>query len=62
MTASSLYKIMDSFSAYDKGVWLTVDGKEVESVTLEFVNDDGDDYRVTSMNIRSATIGRVCAV
>lgn len=61
MTASSLYKIMDSFSAYDEGVHLTVDGNEVEGVKLEIVAD-GDDYRVTSMNIRTATIGGVCPV
>ncbi len=60
MTASSLYKIMDSFSAYDEGVRLTVDGIEVEGVTLEFVAA-GDDYRVTALNIRSATIGEVHA-
>ncbi len=60
MTASSLYKIMDSFSLYDGTARFTVDGKEVEGVTLEFVAD-GDDYRVTVLNIRSATIGGVHA-
>ena len=60
MTANSLYKIIDTFSAYDEGVRLMVDGKEVEGVTLEFVAD-GDDYRVTVLNIRSATIGGVHA-
>lgn len=62
MTASSLYKIMDSFSLYDGTARFTVDGKEVEGVTLEFIPDDGADYRVTAINIRSATIGGVCAV
>ena len=57
MTASSLYKIMDRFSAYDKGVWLTVDGKEVEGVTLEFVDDDGDDYRVIAVDIHTKNGG-----
>ena len=60
MTASSLYKIMESFSAYDGMVRLTVDGKEVEGVTLEFVADDGDDYLVTSVDIHTAK-EEVCA-
>ena len=60
MTANSLYKIMDSFSAYDGKVRLTVDGKEVEGVTLAFVAADGDDYLVTAMDIRSAK-DEVCA-
>lgn len=61
MTASSLYKIMDRFSAYDEGIKLTVDGKEVDSVMLKFAAD-GDDYCVTAMDIRSAISGGVCAV
>ena len=53
MTASSLYKIIDSFSAYDTGVWLTVDGKEIESVTLEFVDEDGEGYCITAVDIHT---------
>ena len=60
MTASSLYKIMDSFSTYEEGTRLTVDGKEVESVTVEFESGGFDDYHVTAMDIHTAK-DEVCA-
>ena len=53
MTANSLYKIMDSFSTYAEGTRLTVDGKEVESVTVVFESGGYEDYHVTAMEIHT---------
>ena len=61
MTANSLYKIMDRFSAYDNGVHLTVDGKTIDSVTVTFNEGEGfDDYYVTAIDIHTAK-DEVCA-
>ena len=63
MTASSLYKIMDSFSVYDSAARLTINGQDVEGVTLDIVADEEDDdiIIVSAMNIHTAK-DEVCAV
>lgn len=53
MTAQGLYKIMDSFSTYSDGALLTIDGKEVESVTVTFKCGGFDDYHVSNVEIHT---------